>query len=165
MMIKCIAIDFNSLVEVNKEVVKQENKIINLFALEEKEYKEKVIEIVGKNWKKYTKDLFNRLYKNVKYDLFLDIKRNYPELRLILFTKNIPLIKEYIDNNFDVSNIDDIIYVDKDIILDIKKKYNIKDNELLLITNDKLTSNSIKVINTSLETNIFLEVCMILDWE
>ena len=124
---------------------------------------------------KISKEVINKLYEVKFYDLFEKIKKDY-DIKIVIATNHISYVKDFIINNLDNKNIDDIIISadinmikpNSDFYLYILNKYNIKSNELLFLDDNinnieganKLGINTIKV---NRDTDLYSEIIKILE--
>lgn len=158
-MIKVIAFDLVGVLVTEKEINLNdtEEKLERLFGANEsdEDYINKASLITNENIIDITKNIINKLYVVKDRDIFRKIKEKY-QVKIIIATNHVSYIKDYIINNLDIENIDDIIISakinkikpNKDFYEYILDKYNIKNNELLFI------DDNIKNINAAASMNI-----------
>lgn len=158
-MIKVIAFDLVGVLVTEKDIILNdtEEKIERLFGANEsdEDYINQAELITNENIIDITKNIINKLYVVRDKDIFRKIKEKY-QVKIIIATNQIFFIKDYIVNNLDIENIDDIIISakinkikpNKDFYEYILDKYNIKNNELLFI------DDNIENINTAASINI-----------
>ncbi len=159
--IKVIAFDLVGVLVAEKDIdlTKEEEKIERLFGSnisdENLFNQEKVRDTLIVN------NIISKLYKIKQKDLFKKIKEKYKDIKLLIATNHVSLIRKYIERNMDIDNIDDIIISaeinrikpDSCFYKFILEKYNIKPNELLFLDDNqsnidgakKLGINTIKV--------------------
>lgn len=158
-MIKVIAFDLVGVLVTEKDIILNdtEEKIERLFGANEsdEDYINQAELITNENIIDITKNIINKLYVVRDKDIFRKIKEKY-QVKIIIATNHVFFIKDYIVNNLDIENIDDIIISakinkikpNKDFYEYILDKYNIKNNELLFI------DDNIENINTAASINI-----------
>lgn len=158
-MIKVIAFDLVGVLVTEKEINLNdtEEKLERLFGanISDEDYINKASLITNENIIDITKNIINKLYVVKDRDIFIKIKEKY-QVKIIIATNHVFFIKDYIINNLDIENIDDIIISakinkikpNKDFYEYILDKYNIKNNELLFI------DDNIKNINAAASMNI-----------
>ncbi len=158
-MIKVIAFDLVGVLVTEKEINLNdtEEKLERLFGanISDEDYINKAKLITNENIIDITKNIINKLYVVKDRDIFRKIKEKY-QVKIIIATNHVSYIKDYIINNLDIENIDDIIISakinkikpNKDFYEYILDKYNIKNNELLFI------DDNIKNINAAASMNI-----------
>ncbi len=158
-MIKVIAFDLVGVLVTEKEINLNdtEEKSERLFGanISDEDYINKAKLITNENIIDITKNIINKLYVVKDRDIFRKIKEKY-QVKIIIATNHVSYIKDYIINNLDIENIDDIIISakinkikpNKDFYEYILDKYNIKNNELLFI------DDNIKNINVAASMNI-----------
>ena len=158
-MIKVIAFDLVGVLVTEKDIILNdtEEKIERLFGANEsdEDYINQAELITNENIIDITKNIINKLYVVRDKDIFRKIKEKY-QVKIIIATNQIFFIKDYIVNNLDIENIDDIIISakinkvkpNKDFYEYILDKYKIKNNELLFI------DDNIENINTAASINI-----------
>lgn len=103
---------------------------------------------------KITKDLIDKLYRAKDYDIFMNIKKKYPNIKIIIATNHLKYIRNYIEKYLDTKNIDDIIISSEinkskpniDFYEHLLNKYNINPKELLFIDDNNENIESAKVI-------------------
>jgi len=158
-MIKVIAFDLVGVLVTEKEINLNdtEEKLERLFGANEsdEDYINKASLITNENIIDITKNIINKLYVVKDRDIFRKIKEKY-SVKIIIATNHVFFIKDYIINNLDIENIDDIIISakinkikpNKDFYEYILDKYNIKNNGLLFI------DDNIENINAAASMNI-----------
>ena len=158
-MIKVITFDLVGVLVTEKDINLNdtEEKLERLFGANEsdEDYINKASLITNENIIGITKNIINKLYVVKDRDIFKKIKEKY-SVKIIIATNHVSYINDYIINNLDIENIDDIIISakinkikpNKDFYEYILDKYNIKNNELLFI------DDNIKNINAAASMNI-----------
>ena len=158
-MIKVIAFDLVGVLVTEKEINLNdtEEKLERLFGanISDEDYINKAKLITNENIIDITKNIINKLYVVKDRDIFKKIKEKY-SVKIIIATNHVSYINDYIINNLDIENIDDIIISatinkvkpNKDFYEYILDKYKIKNNELLFI------DDNIKNINVAASMNI-----------
>lgn len=158
-MIKVIAFDLVGVLVTEKDINLNdtEEKLERLFGANEsdEDYINKAKLITNENIIDITKNIINKLYVVKDRDIFRKIKEKY-QVKIIIATNHVSYINDYIINNLDIENIDDIIISakinkikpNKDFYEYILDKYNIKNNELLFI------DDNIENINAAASMNI-----------
>ena len=121
------------------------------------------------------KDICNKLYDVKDYNIFKNIKKIYPNIKICIATNHVSYIKKFIINNMDINNIDDIfisaeinkVKPNQDFYLHILTHYNIDPNELLFLDDSEkniigASNLGINTINVNKETDILSEIESIL---
>lgn len=169
-MIKVIAFDLVGVLITEKDIILNdtEEKIERLFGANEsdEDYINQAELITNENIIDITKNIINKLYVVKDKDIFRKIKEKYT-VKIIIATNHVFFIKDYIVNNLDIKNIDDIIISakinkvkpNKEFYEYILDKYNIKNNELLFIDDNienikSAESININVIKVNKDTDI-----------
>ena len=88
-----------------------------------------------------TEEIMNKLYEVRDKDIFKKIKEKYPNIKVIIATNHVSIIKDYIKKVFNTKYIDDIlvsaemhkIKPNSDFYQYILDKYSINSNELLFL--------------------------------
>lgn len=168
-MIKVIAFDLVGVLVTEKDT---EEKIERLFGANEsdEDYINQAELITNENIIDITKNIINKLYVVKDKDIFRKIKEKYT-VKIIIATNHVFFIKDYIVNNLDIKNIDDIIISatinkvkpNKDFYEYILDKYKIKNNELLFIDDNieninAAASMNINTIKVNKDTDILLSI-------
>ena len=173
-MIKVLAFDLVGVLVTEKDIILNdtEEKIERLFGANEsdEDYINQAELITNENIIDITKNIINKLYVVRDKDIFRKIKEKY-QVKIIIATNQIFFIKDYIVNNLDIENIDDIIISakinkikpNKDFYEYILDKYNIKNNELLFIDDNienikAAASMNINTIKVNKDTDILLSI-------
>ena len=173
-MIKVIAFDLVGVLVTEKDIILNdtEEKLERLFGANtsDEDYINKASLITNENIIDITKNIINKLYVVKNKDIFRKIKEKYT-VKIIIATNHVFFIKDYIVNNLDIKNIDDIIISatinkvkpNKDFYEYILDKYNIKNNELLFIDDNIKNINSaasmnINTIKVNKDTDILLSI-------
>lgn len=163
-MIKVIAIDLIGVLAFEKDIklTNEEEQLERLFGpnISDNDYIEESNKIINNkdNIINITKNIINKLYYIKDKDIFNKIKDKYPNIILLIATNHISYIKEYINNSFDTSKLDDIIISSQinrikpnsNFYKYILDKYNILPHELLFIDDniENIESASTLNINT-----------------
>ena len=173
-MIKVIAFDLVGVLVTEKEINLNdtEEKLERLFGanISDEDYINKAKLITNENIIDITKNIINKLYVVKDKDIFRKIKEKYT-VKIIIATNHVFFIKDYIVNNMDIKNIDDIIISatinkvkpNKDFYEYILDKYKIKNNELLFIDDNieninAAASMNINTIKVNKDTDILLSI-------
>lgn len=173
-MIKVIAFDLVGVLVTEKDINLNdtEEKIERLFGANEsdEDYINQAELITNENIIDITKNIINKLYVVKDKDIFRKIKEKYT-VKIIIATNHVFFIKDYIVNNLDIKNIDDIIISatinkvkpNKDFYEYILDKYKIKNNELLFIDDNieninAAASMNINTIKVNKDTDILLSI-------
>ncbi len=88
-----------------------------------------------------TINIINKIYDIKDINLFSKLKNKYPNTKIIIATNHITYIKDYIINNLDIKNIDDIIISseinrikpNKNFYEYLVNNYNLKSSEILFL--------------------------------
>ena len=117
------------------------------------------------------KNICSKLYEVKDYNIFKNIKKVYPNIKICIASNHVSYIKEFINNNMDINNVDNIfisadinkVKPNKDFFLHILDYYNIKLNELLFLDDSDrhimgASSLGINFIKVNRETNILREI-------
>ena len=161
-MIKLIAIDLIGVLAFEKdiELSNEESKLERLFGpnISDSEYLKQAFNIINKDnttIENITKNIINKLYDIKDKDIFTKLKKDYPDIKLIIATNHISYVKDFIFNNFNTTYLDDIIISsnihriksNKDFYQYILDKYHLKPNELLFIDDNINNIESAKSLN------------------
>ncbi|MFR5857385.1 MAG: HAD-IA family hydrolase [Bacilli bacterium] len=173
-MIKVIAFDLVGVLITEKDIILNdtEEKIERLFGANEsdEDYINQAELITNENIIDITKNIINKLYVVKDKDIFRKIKEKYT-VKIIIATNHVFINKDYIVNNMEIKNIDDIIISatinkvkpNKDFYEYILDKYKIKNNELLFIDDNieninAAASMNINTIKVNKDTDILLSI-------
>ena len=111
-MIKVITFDLVGVLVTEKDINLNdtEEKLGRLFGANEsdEDYINKASLITNENIIGITKNIINKLYVVKDRDIFKKIKEKY-SVKIIIATNHVSYINDYIINNLDIENIDDII--------------------------------------------------------
>ena len=172
-MIKVIAFDLVGVLVKEKDIQlsTDEDKIERLFGpnISDEEFlQEASKKVINKDILDLANNIIYKLYEVKEKDLIEKIKDQYNDIKLVIATNHISLIRKYIESNFLVSDIIisseiNMIKPNKDFYYYLINKYDIKNNELLFIDDNdnniifakKLGINTIKVDKN---TNIYNEI-------
>ena len=176
-MIKVIAFDLVGVLigEKDIELSTSEDKLERLFGdiYSDQDYINDAKSIINNEDEiiNAVKKIIDKLYYVKDYDLFKKIKDIYPDIKIVIASNHVSYIKEFINKNMDINNIDDLIISadinkakpDKDFFLYILNKYNITSNELLFLDDssrhiDGASSLGINTIKVNKDTKIYDEV-------
>lgn len=171
-MIKVIAFDLVGVLvrEKDIELNEIESKIERLFGpnISDLEYLEKAKLIFSGDIISITKDLVNKLYEVKDKNLINKIKKDFPNIKIVIATNHVSFIRDFIEKEFIVDDI--IISSDVNMIKPnscfynyLLDKYKIEASELLFLDDNvenidgayKLGINTIKVDKN---TNIYEEI-------
>lgn len=92
-----------------------------------------------------SKNIISKLYYLKDKDLLKKIKEKYPNIKICIATNHVSFIKEFIDSNFDLNYLDDVIIsanIGKikpniDFYEEIKKRFNISGLETLFVDDNQ----------------------------
>lgn len=178
-MIKVIAFDLVGVLvgERNNVLNETEDKIERLFGpnINDEDYITKAKGIIGdSNIEQFTKNIINKLYRIREVNLIENLRKKYPNIRIIIATNHLSYVKDFINKIFDVDDVIISAEINKikpniDFYQFILDKYNLKPNELLFLDDNienvegakKLGINVIKVekeINLLKEIEKYMEV-------
>ena len=171
-MIKVIAFDLVGVLvrEKDLELNEIESKIERLFGpnISDLEYFEKVRFVFSGDIISITKDLVNKLYEVKDKNLINKIKKDFPNIKIVIATNHISFIRDFIEKELIVDDI--IISAEINMIKPnsnfynyLLDKYKIEASELLFLDDNvenidgayKLSINTIKVDKN---TNIYEEI-------
>ena len=171
-MIKVIAFDLVGVLvrEKDIELNEIESKIERLFGpnISDLEYFEKARLIFSGDIISITKDLVNKLYEVKDKNLINKIKKDFPNIKIVIATNHVSFIRDFIEKEFIVDDI--IISAEINMIKPnscfynyLFDKYKIEASELLFLDDNienidgayKLGINTIKVDKN---TNIYEEI-------
>ncbi|MBE6150472.1 MAG: hypothetical protein E7162_01460 [Firmicutes bacterium] len=171
-MIKVIAFDLVGVLvrEKDIELNEIESKIERLFGpnISDLEYFEKARLIFSGDIISITKDLVNKLYEVKDKNLINKIKKNFPNIKIVIATNHVSFIRDFIEKELIVDDI--IISAEINMIKPnsnfynyLLDKYKIEASELLFLDDNienidgayKLGINTIKVDKN---TNIYEEI-------
>ena len=143
-MIKVIAFDMVGVLVNEKDIELSlvEDKLERLFGdnLSDSDYLKDAEKITDKAIE-ITEEIMNKLYEVRDKDIFKKIKEKYPNIKVIIATNHVSIIKDYIKKVFNTKYIDDIlvsaemhkIKPNSDFYQYILDKYSINSNELLFL--------------------------------
>ena len=177
-MIKLIAIDLIGVLAFEKdiELSNEESKLERLFGpnISDSEYLKQAFNIINKDnttIENITKNIINKLYDIKDKDIFTKLKKDYPDIKLIIATNHISYVKDFIYNNFNTTYLDDIIISsnihkikpNKDFYQYILDKYYLKPNEVLFIDDninniEGAKSLNINTIKIEKNNNLYLTI-------
>ena len=146
-MIKVIAFDLVGVLVSEKDINMsfEEEKIERLFGpnINDSDYLKEARKIIEKDNViiRTTETLIERLYEVRDNNLFKNIKKKYPDIKIIIATNHVSFKRNYIGEAFGVTYLDDVIISAEihrikpniDFYEYILNKYNIKPNELLFL--------------------------------
>lgn len=173
-MIKVIALDLVGVLVHEKDNLNDvEDQVERLFGpnISDEEFINKAVNITNDDIVSLTKNIINKLYYVDNKNIFNDIKKLDSNIKIIIATNHVSYIKDFINNNFDITNLDEII-ISSDIHMIkpnhdfyeyILNKYNIKADELLFIDDSIININSannigINTIKVNKDSNIINEI-------
>ena len=177
-MIKVIAFDLGGVLIKEKHIVlsNDEDALERLFGpnISDEEFINQGKLKIGSNKDilSISNDIINKLYEVKDKNIFDKIKNNYPNIKIIIATNHISLIRNYIENNFNIDSNDIVILSEinkikpnSDYYNYILDKYNIKPNELLFIDDSekningalRLGINTIKIERDMDVSNVVLD--------
>ena len=176
-MIKYIAFDLVGVLVKEKDILltSEEKKLEKMFGpnindfeylLEAKKIFNNDSIIIGT-----TEKLIDKLYEPREIDIFKKLKERYKNIKIIIATNHISLVRNFIEKTFESVYLDDIlisaemhkIKPDPEFYKFILKKYKIKPNELLFVDDNIDNINSakkigIETIKIDKNSNIFDEI-------
>ena len=176
-MIKYIAFDLVGVLVKEKDILltSEEKKLEKMFGpnINDSEYlleAKKILNddsiIIGT-----VEKLIDKLYEPREIDIFKKLKERYKNIKIIIATNHISLVRNFIEKTFESVYLDDIlisaemhkIKPDPEFYEFILKKYKIKPNELLFVDDNIDNINSakkigIETIKTDKNSNIFAEI-------
>lgn len=180
-MIKVIAFDLVGVLvkEKNIELSEIESKLERLFGpnLNDDDYIKQANQIFDKSFdiEKITKNIIFKIYELKNLEILEKIKKQNNNIKIVIATNHLSYVREYIDRNFNMDYIDDIIIsveINKikpnaDFYEHILNKYKINSGELLFLDDnieningaDKLGINTIRVEK---HTDILKEISKII---
>ena len=181
-MIKVIAFDMVGVLVKEKDDVlndiedKIERKFGDLISDQEFINKAKTVSSDEDSIINMAKDICNKLYIVKDYSLFKNIKDEYPNIKICIASNHVTYIKDFIINNMDTNNIDDIFISadigkckpNKDFFDYILNYYHIKPNELLFLDDSErhivgASNLGINTIKVNKETNMSTEIKSIIN--
>lgn len=183
-MIKVIAFDLGGVLITEKDIKMSldEEKLERLFGpnISDDEYLRIAKNIVPNNIDiiKITINIINKLYEVREKDLLLNIKNKYPYIKIVIATNHVSYIREYINNNLDIKNIDEIyisaeinkIKPNKDFYEEIVNKMKCKPDEILFLDDNQNNVDGAKeyglnAIKVDKNMNLFEKVSVTLEKE
>lgn len=181
-MIKVVAFDLVGVLvrEKDIEMTLDEEKLERLFGpnKSDDEYLELAKKIVSDSTIDTTINIINSLYEVKEKDLFAKLKNKYPYIKIVIATNHVSYIREYINNNLNINNIDNIfisaeinkIKPNKDYYEEIINKMNCKPNEILFLDDnqsnvDGALSCGLNTVKVDKDTNLFEEVSLSIEKE
>ncbi len=165
-MIKIIAFDFVGVLAFEKDIklTNTEEKLERMFGpnLNDNDYLNKAKKLKNdSNIIKTTKNIIEKLYEVQDKDIFKKLKKEYPNIKLVIATNHLSYIRDFINKTFNTNYLDDLIISaeinkikpNKDFYKYILNKFNIKPNELLFLDDNiknikeanNLNINTIKI--------------------
>ena len=181
-MIKVIAFDLVGVLVHEKDVdlTLEEEKLERLFGdnIGDADYLVNARKIISKDSiiMQTTLDIINKLYTVDEKTVLKKIKTKYPDIKLVIATNHVSYVRDYIGENIGVDYIDNVIISAEihktkpgsdffEYILDL---YNIKPRELLFLDDSKrnidgANSIGIKTIKVNKDTNIYKEICLVIE--
>lgn len=176
-MIKYIAFDLVGVLVKEKDILltSEEKKLEKMFGpnINDSEYlleAKKIFNndsiIIGT-----TEKLIDKLYEPREIDIFKKLKERYKNIKIIIATNHISLVRNFIEKTFESVYLDDILISSEmhkikpnpEFYEFILKKYKIKPNELLFVDDNIDNINSakkigIETIKIDKNSNIFAEI-------
>lgn len=165
-MIKIIAFDFVGVLvgEKDIELGEEESKLERMFGPNfcDSDYIIEARKFINNDRVilSMTEGLISKLYVVKDKDIFKKIKERHPEVKNIIATNHVSLVRKFIDESFDINDLDDLVISaeihhikpNEDFYQYILNKYNIKPEELLFIDDNEMNINGAKQlgINTIL---------------
>ena len=155
-MIKVIAFDLIGVLAYEKDIAlsAEEEKLERLFGpnLSDEDYLNSALKITDKDVITITKNIINKLYEIKDKDIFKKIKVVNSDIKLLIATNHVSLVREFIENSFEM--VDDIIISSQihkikpniDFYEYILDKYNINADELLFFDDNEENVQSAKSI-------------------
>lgn len=162
-MIKVIAFDLVGVLvgEKNNVLNEIEDKLERLFGpnINDEDYIIRAKEIItDSNIELFTKNIINKLYRIREENLIDNLRKKYPNIKIIIATNHLSYVRDFINKNFDVDDVIISAEINKikpnlDFYQFILDKYNLNSNELLFLDDNienvesakKLGINTIKV--------------------
>ena len=176
-MIKVIAFDLVGVLvkEKNNELSEIESKLERLFGpnLNDEDYIKQASQILNNNLdvKNITKNIIFKLYELKNLDIIETIKKQYNNIKIVIATNHLSYVREYINKNFDMDYLDDIIISaeinkikpNEDFYKHILNKHNIDSKKLLFLDDNTENINSanklgINTIKVEKNTDILKEI-------
>lgn len=176
-MIKVIAFDLVGVLVYEKriELTYAEEKLERMFGpnINDSEFLIAGKEYIDDNYElvKTTEELINKLYEVREKDLFKQIKKKCPNVKIIIATNHVSYVRNFLGEIFDINYLDDIIISaeinkikpNSNFYEHILNKYNIKPNELLFLDDnqdnvDGAKELGINTIKIDRDTNLFKTV-------
>ena len=181
-MIKLIAFDFVGVLvnERDIELTDVENKLERMFGpnLYDSNYLIEARKLIEKDSiiMNTTESLIDKLYKVKDRYIFKKIKEKHPNVKIIIATNHLSVVRKFIVESFDIDYLDDLIISAEihkikpnvDFYKYLLDKYKINPKELLFIDDNKENIDSAKNIGISTikverDTNIIQEIDLILN--
>lgn len=112
-MIKVIAFDLVGVLITERDIELDfiEDKLERLFGpnLSDEDYIKKAKKYIKSDDKviNITKNIIDKLYKVKDKDIIKNLKKKYSDIKFVVATNHITLVKDYVNNHF--NNIDDVI--------------------------------------------------------
>lgn len=181
-MIKVVAFDFVGVLvnEQDIELSNVEQKLERMFGpnLNDADYLIEARKLIEKDSiiMNITEGLIDKLYKVKDREVFKKIKEKYNDVKVIIATNHLSFIRNFIGESFDVDYLDDLVISaeihkikpNSDFYQYLLDKYKITFNELLFLDDnienvDNARKMGISTIKVDKNTDIFKEICMIID--
>lgn len=180
-MIKVIAFDLVGVLATEKdiELSEQEDKIERLFGpnKSDADFLNDARKIISDDsiLMRIAEDLIGKLYDVKNNEVFRNIKKYYPDIKIIIATNHVSYVRNFIKEELDIEYLDDVlisaeihkIKPEKDFYEYILKNYKLNSDELLFIDDniDNVTSAKelgINTIKVDKETKLLDEILAIL---
>lgn len=148
-MIKVVAFDLIGVLirELDINLTKDEEKLERLFGpnKSDQEYIDNASKVVSNPSLNTCSNIISRLYEIKEPNLFKAIKDKY-DVKILIATNHISVIRDYINKTFDMNYIDDLVISaeineikpNRGFYYYILDKYNIKPEELLFLDDSKI---------------------------
>ena len=114
-MIKLIAFDLIGVLVTEKDInlSSEEDLLERLFGanISDSDYLNQGRKIISEDSTlvEMTTKIIEKLYKVKDYNIFLKLKNNYPDLKLIIATNHVSYVRDFINKNLNIDYLNDII--------------------------------------------------------
>lgn len=181
-MIKVIAFDFVGVLVSEKDINLSniEEKLERMFGpnKNDEDYLVEAQKIVGKDVPimSITEGVIDKLYEVRDIDIFKKLKKKYPNIKIIIATNHLSIVRKFIINVFDTNYLDDLVISadihkikpDASFYNEVLDKYKINPNELLFIDDNMeniggAKNVGISTIKVDKNTDIIKEISLIID--
>lgn len=180
-MIKVIAFDLVGVLvnEKDIELTNEEEKLERMFGdnLNDSDYLEEARKLLPNNSDiiKITEEVMYKLYKIRDKDLFMKLKTNYPNVKIVIATNHLSFVKSFIDKFFETNYLDAVLISaemhkmkpNADFYEHILNRFHIEPQELLFLDDNIKNVNGAEILGISTikvekDMDLYKEICSFL---